>query len=48
MKWSRNAKIGTSIGTGLTLAGTVAVGTGAYLAKKHYDKKKNEEKSSSK
>ena len=35
----RNAKIGAGIA-----AGTVAVGTGAYLAKKHYDKKKKEKK----
>ena len=37
--FAKNAKIGAGIA-----AGTVAVGTGAYLAKKHYDKKKNEEK----
>ena len=35
MKWSKNAKI-----VGGITAGTAVLGTGAYLAKKHYDKKK--------
>lgn len=33
-KWSKNAKIGAGI-----TAGAALIGTGAYLAKKHYDKK---------
>lgn len=36
MKWSKNAKIGAGIA-----AGTVVLGTGAYFAKKHHDKKKD-------
>ena len=36
---ARNVKIGASI-----VAGTAALGTGAYLAKKHYDNKKSEKK----
>ena len=36
---ARNFKIAAGIGAGLTLAGT-----GAYLTKKHYDKKKSEKK----
>ena len=35
--FAKNAKIGAGIA-----AGTAVVGTSAYLAKKHYDKKKNE------
>ena len=39
-KTSKNLrKIGVGVGAGLALAGT-----GAYLAKKHYDKKKSEKK----
>ena len=39
LKAKKNAKIAAGIGAGLTLAGT-----GAYLTKKHYDKKKSEKK----
>ena len=35
----KNAKIGAGI-----VAGTAVLGTGAYLAKKHHDKKKNKKK----
>lgn len=37
--FAKNAKIGAGIA-----AGTAAVGTGVYLAKKHHNKKKNEKK----